>query len=157
MKTLIALVKRLMELLSIGLRREAAASKPLLIAIPLGNRKTVAKCLVMLCCIPMLAQAESFSAKVIAVMDGDTVLVLRGCERVEPEAPGTPRRPPCGGNQKIKVRLANIDAPEVGHAGMGGMPPNSQKDQPFGTQSRASLLEMVPRRTSTPCWISASR
>lgn len=127
MKTLIVLVKRLMELLSIGLRREAAASKPLLIAIPLSNRKTVAKCLVMLCCVPLLAQAEIFSAKVIAVLDGDTVLVLRGA-------------------QKIKVRLANIDAPEVGHAGMGGLPPNSQKDQPFGTQSRVSLLEMVGKK-----------
>lgn len=127
MKRLLALVKRLMELLSIGLRREAAASKPLLIAIPLGNRKTVAKCLVMLCCIPLPAQAESFSAKVIAVLDGDTVLVLRGA-------------------QKLKVRLANIDAPEVGHAGMGGMPSNSPKDQAYGKQSRASLLEMVNRK-----------
>ncbi|MBI3223060.1 MAG: thermonuclease family protein [Nitrosomonadales bacterium] len=81
----------------------------------------------MLCCIPLLAQAERFNARVIAVLDGDTVLVLRG-------------------QQKIKVRLANIDAPEVGHAGLGGMPPNSQKDQPFGAQSRASLQEMVGRK-----------
>jgi micrococcal nuclease len=50
---------------------------------------------------------------VIAVMDGDTVMVLRD-------------------GQKIKVRLANIDAPE--------------KDQPFGQQSRDSLLEMVGKR-----------
>lgn len=40
-----------------------------------------------------LVQAEEFDAKVIAVMDGDTVMVLRD------------------GN-KIKVRLVNIDAPE---------------------------------------------
>ena len=40
-----------------------------------------------------LAQAEEFDAKVIAVMDGDTVLVLRD-------------------GRKIKVRLVNIDAPE---------------------------------------------
>lgn len=58
-------------------------------------------------------QAETFDAKVIAVMDGDTVMVLRG-------------------GQKIKVRLANIDAPE--------------KDQAYGSESRASLLGMVGRR-----------
>ncbi len=68
----------------------------------------------LLCCIAMnVAQAEIFSARVIAVMDGDTVLVLRG-------------------NQKIKVRMANIDAPE--------------KDQAYGSQARDSLLEMVGRR-----------
>lgn len=39
------------------------------------------------------ACAEEFSAKVIAVVDGDTVLILRG-------------------NKQIKVRLAGIDAPE---------------------------------------------
>jgi endonuclease YncB( thermonuclease family) len=65
------------------------------------------------CCIALSTQAETFSAKVIAVMDGDTVMVLRD-------------------GQKIKVRLANIDAPE--------------RDQPFGQQSRDSLLEMVGKR-----------
>lgn len=39
------------------------------------------------------AQADEFDARVIAVMDGDTVLVLRD-------------------GRKIKVRLLNIDAPE---------------------------------------------
>ncbi|MGB4922941.1 MAG: thermonuclease family protein [Candidatus Nitrotoga sp.] len=43
------------------------------------------------------AHAEEFSAKVIAVMDGDTVLILRG-------------------NKQIKVRLAGIDAPEKAQA-----------------------------------------
>jgi len=65
------------------------------------------------CCIALSAQAENFSAKVIVVMDGDTVMVLRD-------------------GQKIKVRLANIDAPE--------------KEQEFGRQSRESLLEMVGRK-----------
>jgi endonuclease YncB( thermonuclease family) len=74
------------------------------------------------------AHAETFSAKVIVVMDGDTVMVLRES------------------GQKLKIRLANIDAPEVGHAGMGGAPPNSQKDQPYGKQSRDSLLEMLGRK-----------
>ena len=41
--------------------------------------------------------AEEFSAKVIVVIDGDTVLVLRG-------------------NKQIKVRLAGIDAPEKAQA-----------------------------------------
>ncbi len=84
----------------------------------------------MLCCIASGVQAETFTAKVIVVMDGDTVMVLRGCGRMEPEAPGT--RPPCRGNRKIKVRMANIDAPE--------------KAQEFGEQSRESLLEMVGKK-----------
>jgi micrococcal nuclease len=47
-----------------------------------------------LCCgLALSAQAETFSAKVIVVMDGDTVMVLRD-------------------GHKTKIRLANIDAPE---------------------------------------------
>ncbi|MBI4809534.1 MAG: thermonuclease family protein [Nitrosomonadales bacterium] len=47
------------------------------------------------CCLALGVQAEVFPAKVIAVLDGDTVLVLRE-----------------GGGKAAKVRLANIDAPE---------------------------------------------
>lgn len=43
------------------------------------------------------AQAESFSGKVVAVLDGDTVLVLRN-------------------NKPVKVRLLEIDAPEKAQA-----------------------------------------
>ncbi len=57
--------------------------------------------------------AEEFNAKVIAVMDGDTIMVLREGKRV-------------------KVRLANIDAPE--------------KAQEFGMESRQALLGMVQKR-----------
>jgi endonuclease YncB( thermonuclease family) len=73
---------------------------------------------------------QEFSARVIVVLDGDTVLILHKA---------TGQR--AGG--LMKIRLAEIDAPEVGHAGMGGQPPNSQKAQSFGAASRSSLVEMV--------------
>jgi endonuclease YncB( thermonuclease family) len=59
------------------------------------------------------AQADEFNAKVIAVLDGDTLLVLRD-------------------GAKVKIRMANIDAPE--------------KDQAFGMQSRQSLVDMVLKK-----------
>ena len=71
----------------------------------------------------MLSQpvaAETFVSTVIAVIDGDTVLIHRG-------------------NGVQKVRLAEIDAPEVGHAG--GRAPSLQ--QTFGDSSRHSLSDMV--------------
>jgi len=70
------------------------------------------------------ARAEEFAAKVIAVLDGDTVLVKRA---------GGP----------VKIRLAEIDAPEVAHAGMGDQPHSSQKGQAYGSDSRRSLADMV--------------
>lgn len=57
-----------------------------------------------------MVQAEQFDARVIAVMDGDTVLVLRD-------------------SKKIKIRLANIDAPE--------------KAQEFGMESRRALVDRL--------------
>jgi endonuclease YncB( thermonuclease family) len=59
------------------------------------------------------ALADEFNAKVIAVLDGDTLLVLRD-------------------GAKVKIRMANIDAPE--------------KDQAFGMQSRQSLADMVLKK-----------
>ncbi|MDH2917002.1 MAG: thermonuclease family protein [Gallionella sp.] len=53
--------------------------------------------LTLLCCVALNAQAETFDAKVIMVMDGDTVMVLKG-------------------KQKIKVRMVHIDAPEKDQA-----------------------------------------
>lgn len=47
----------------------------------------------LICALAFAAQAETFTADVIAVVDGDTVLILRDA-------------------QKTKVRLLNIDAPE---------------------------------------------
>jgi endonuclease YncB( thermonuclease family) len=67
----------------------------------------------LLACTFNTTHAEEFSGKVIAVLDGDTVLVLRGA-------------------QQVKVRLANIDAPE--------------KAQEYGMASKQSLVEMVLRK-----------
>lgn len=69
--------------------------------------------LLLFACLGGAVQAETFEARVIAVLDGDTVLVLR--ER-----------------QKIKVRLAGIDAPE--------------RAQPFGKQARLALRERVHKQ-----------
>lgn len=80
-------------------------------------------CMVLLAASGM-AQAEEFVTKVIAVLDGDTVLIRRA-------------------HGVLKIRLADIDAPEVGHAGMGDKPPNSQTAQPFGASSQRSLSDMV--------------
>ncbi|MBU1214575.1 MAG: thermonuclease family protein [Gammaproteobacteria bacterium] len=69
--------------------------------------------LALLCCLSWAAQAETFDAYVIAVIDGDTVLVLRD-------------------KQKLKLRLADIDAPE--------------KSQPFGRQSLEYLKSRVNKK-----------
>lgn len=67
----------------------------------------------LLCCLSWAAQAETFDAYVIAVIDGDTVLVLRD-------------------KQKLKLRLADIDAPE--------------KAQPFGRRSLEFLKSRVNKK-----------
>ncbi|MFA6016361.1 MAG: thermonuclease family protein [Gallionellaceae bacterium] len=59
------------------------------------------------------ASADDFFAKAVSVSDGDTLMVVRN-------------------GMKIKIRLANIDAPE--------------KDQPFGVQSRESLADLVLKK-----------
>lgn len=62
-----------------------------------------------------LACLSPFS-KVIAIADGDTLTVLEDREQ-------------------IKIRLANIDAPEIGHG-------RKKPGQPFGQQSRQSLAAL---------------
>ena len=57
-----------------------------------------------------IANAEEYSAKVIVVIDGDTLVVLHN-------------------GVKVKIRLANIDAPE--------------KDQAFGMESRQAMVGLV--------------
>jgi micrococcal nuclease len=68
------------------------------------------------------SRAESgheFSARVIAVLDGDTVLILR-------QLPASGERRARG---PVKIRLAEIDAPE--------------KEQAYGASSHNALAEMV--------------
>lgn len=70
-------------------------------------------CALLLTCVSALASGKEYSGHVVNVLDGDTVLVSRDDRLQVP----------------IKIRLANIDAPE--------------KDQEYGMASRQSLLEMV--------------
>jgi len=67
--------------------------------------------LLLLGCTVATAQAGQFTAKVIAVLDGDTVMIVRTS------------------GQSVKVRLADIDAPE--------------KEQQGGMASKSSLSELV--------------
>ena len=78
-------------------------------------------CAVLLC-MGSLAQGAEFAARVIAVLDGDTVLVLR-----KEEANGSGRQQRA--DKPVKIRLAEIDAPE--------------KAQTFGETSKRSLSGMV--------------
>jgi micrococcal nuclease len=70
---------------------------------------------------------QAFSARVIAVLDGDTVLILH--QAVTPPASSVQGRHAGG---RVKIRLADIDAPE--------------KAQDFGAASRNSLVKMVLHR-----------
>lgn len=73
--------------------------------------------LALICCLlSNLASAESFIARVIGISDGDTLTVL------------------INENEQMKVRLAEIDAPE--------------KAQPFGKRSKQSLSDMCYQQTA---------
>lgn len=68
------------------------------------------------------AQGGTFSAKVIVVLDGDTVMVLRECGDI-----------PCVHRNPLRIRLADIDAPE--------------KDQPGGQEASEALAAMVLKKS----------
>ena len=88
----------------------AGQELPAVAAVQLRMRLLLRLSLLCVCFVSCLAGAEEFTARVIVVLDGDTVLVVRGTER-------------------IKIRLADIDAPE--------------KDQPYGMASKRALLDRV--------------
>jgi len=73
-----------------------------------------------------------FTARVIIVLDGDTVMVVRACNGGRQAPPAASRLPACVDNKPLKVRLAEIDAPE--------------KEQPGGMESKQSLSGMVLKR-----------
>jgi micrococcal nuclease len=86
----------------------------------------------VLCCAAAAAHADEFAAKVIVVLDGDTVMVMPNCDKEYPKTAGTTRSSPCGDHQPVKIRLAEIDAPE--------------KAQPGGVESKQSLSGMVLKK-----------
>src|SRR2546430_16108100 len=80
-----------------------------------------------------LAYADAFSGRVVGIIDGDTLTVLR--ERApEHNEFGGPKRAPCAHyardpERPVEVRLAGIDAPE--------------HRQPFGTRAKQYAAELA--------------
>jgi len=66
----------------------------------------------------LTAHAETLLGRVVAVLDGDTVTILDQSKA------------------QHRVRLAQIDAPEIGHG-------KNKPGQPFGNASKQSLSELV--------------
>jgi endonuclease YncB( thermonuclease family) len=83
-------------------------------------------------CAAGAAHGEEFTAKVIVVLDGDTVMVVRRCGTDGLDSAGVRLSPPCEDNKPFKIRLAEIDAPE--------------KAQPGGMESKASLVALVMKK-----------
>ena len=74
------------------------------------------KCIVLLILVTSSFHLSGFSAQVVAISDGDTLTVLED-------------------RQQLKIRLANIDAPE--------------KAQPFGQKSKESLSDLCYRKDTS--------
>lgn len=92
--------------------------------------------LLLVCAVAAQAEefsgAEEFRGRVIIVLDGDTVMLVRDCDRRGAESPANPLPPSCQDNKAVKIRLAEIDAPE--------------KAQPGGAESTRSLAGMVLKK-----------
>ncbi|MFT0531264.1 thermonuclease family protein [Castellaniella hirudinis] len=65
--------------------------------------------------------AYTIQGRVVQVADGDTLTLLRG-------------------RQRVRVRLASIDAPEIGHS-------RQRPGQPYGQAARRALAELVAGKT----------
>lgn len=79
-------------------------------------------CLMLLSCTATMAQAADLTARVIVVLDGDTIMAVKVCEQ-----------PRCRKTAPLRIRLADIDAPE--------------KDQPGGAESKESLSTLLLHKT----------
>lgn len=79
-------------------------------------------CLLLLPGAASMAQAADFQTRVVVILDGDTVMAVRTCEQ-----------PGCRESPALRIRLADIDAPEMG--------------QPGGTASKATLSTLLLHKT----------
>jgi endonuclease YncB( thermonuclease family) len=77
--------------------------------------------ILLLAAINLAEAGETLRGRIIAVLDGDTVTLLDESR------------------SQHRIRLAQIDAPEIGHG-------NSDPGQPFGKASKQSLSELVHGR-----------
>lgn len=71
----------------------------------------------LLVAMPACASAQQITGRVVSIADGDTLTVLDGQ------------------NTQHRIRLAEIDAPEVGHGA-------KKPGQPYGTNSKQALADM---------------
>jgi endonuclease YncB( thermonuclease family) len=80
--------------------------------------------IVCLVCLPFSARADTFEAAVVRIIDGDSLIVL-------------------GQRQEIRVRLKEIDAPEM--------------KQAFGKRSQQSLAQICEKKTARVSWTEKDR
>jgi len=77
-----------------------------------------------LCLFACTARADTFDGEVVRIVDGDSLLVMSG-------------------GQRIRVRLKEIDAPEL--------------KQPFGRQARESLVQICAKKEAKVLWTEIDR